>query len=313
MSDMNVVIGYGPVGATVTEQLVQRGEQVRVVTRSGSGPTTEPSGLVEVVRGDALDPTSLAGLFDHAAAVYDCMHGDKYSARNWWQVLPTADRNVRDEAGRAGAVVVYPESLYGFDPTAQPFTESSPRVAPTEMGRVRAQLIDDRLTSSTPTVSIVASDFFGPKALTAHGGARMLSAVFAGKTVRVLGSADQPHSFTYVPDLAAAMIAAAVRSDLWGQVLCAPTSEPVTQRQMALRYAEVAGLPAPKIGVLPTWGLRLAGVAMPEVRSIAGMQYQFDQPFVLDSSQSEAALGQTPTPFDEATAATVDWWQHYSA
>lgn len=45
-----------------------------------------------------------------------------------------------------------------------------------------------------------------------------------GKTIRVMGRADVAHSFTYVPDLAAAMITAAHDPDRWNTVLHAPTA-----------------------------------------------------------------------------------------
>ncbi|MDJ0114652.1 NAD-dependent epimerase/dehydratase family protein, partial [Rhodococcus erythropolis] len=69
---------------------------------------------------------------------------------------------------------------------------------------VRTALLRAREASATPTVSVVASDFFGPRVRTAHAGERMVLKVMAGKKIRVIGSADQPHSFTYIPDLAAA-------------------------------------------------------------------------------------------------------------
>jgi nucleoside-diphosphate-sugar epimerase len=44
------------------------------------------------------------------------------------------------------------------------------------------------------------------------------------------------------------------------------------------------------------------------MRDLAETLYQFEHPFVTDSMASQAALGLTPTPLDEAAAATVAWW-----
>jgi len=44
-------------------------------------------------------------------------------------------------------------------------------------------------------------------------------------------------------------------------------------------------------------------------RELAETSYMFTRPFVLDSSRSEALLGQAPTPLDVAAKETVDWWQ----
>lgn len=43
----------------------------------------------------------------------------------------------------------------------------------------------------------------------------MVSPVLAGQKLWVISSTDQPHSFTYVPDLAAAMIRSAQTPSLW--------------------------------------------------------------------------------------------------
>lgn len=304
MNDLNVVIGNGPVGASVAARLAADGARVRMLTRSGSGG----GGAVEAVRADALDPASLRGLFDGAAAVYDCLHAPKYTDKNWRAVLPSADRNVRAEAARAGALVVCPESLYSYAPPTGPITEDTPRSPQTKKGRIRAELIEARLTGDVPVVIVAASDFYGPLALSAHAGERMLGAVTRGKTLRVVGSADQPHSFTYVPDLAAAMITAAGKPELWNRMLLAPTAPPLTQRELAGRYAAAAGLPAPRVERMAPWLLRAAGLALPEVAGLAEMSYQFARPFVLDSTASEHALGLAPTPIEEGAAATMAWW-----
>jgi len=50
------------------------------------------------------------------------------------------------------------------------------------------------------------------------------------------------------------------------------------------------------------------GFFSPDMRELAETMYQFEHPFVMDSTASQAALGLTPTPLHEAAAATVVWW-----
>ena len=140
-------------------------------------------------------------------------------------------------------------------------------------------------------------------------GERMVPAVLAGKKIRVLGSADRPHSFTYVPDLAAAMIAAAGTPSVWNSVLHAPTGPAVTQREIATAFARAAGMPAPAVGTVPAWLLHAAGAVNRDMKELAEMVYQFTGPFVMDSARTEQALGLAPTPLDEAATATVEWWR----
>ena len=302
---MYVVTGAGPIGWTIAEHLAGQGKNVRILTRSGSGPDHP---LVEKLRVDVSDPVALGQILDGASAVFHCIHGSAYRAKAWAAELPEAERVVMDAAVAAGAVVVFPESLYSYSEPDKIITESSPREEAGGKRGIRTALLKARAAHPADTVSVVAGDYFGPRARLAHAGERMVPLVLSGKTVQVLGSADQPHSFTYVPDLAAAMVTAAQRPELWNSVLHAPTLPPLTMREIATAFATAAGLPAPKLSVVPGWLLRTLGLASTDMRELAEMLYQFERPFVMDSSASERLLGFGPTPLTEAAAATVAWW-----
>lgn len=306
MNTVHVVTGAGPVGSTVAQQLADAGQRVRVLTRSGSGPVHP---LVERRKVDVSRPDELTSALEGAVAVHHCIHGSAYDATVWRAELPRAEKAVLDAAGRVGAVVVFPESLYSYGPVSGPMTEDTPRTATTGKLGVRTDLLAQRDASGTPTVSVAASDFYGPLVRTAHAGERMVPTVLAGRTMRVLGSLDQPHSFTYVPDLAAAMIEAAGREDLWNSFLHAPTAPPVTQRQLVERTAVTAGVPVPKMSAIPMWALRSMALVHGGTRELAETAYMFTRPFVLDSRASEARLGLSPTPMDAGLAATVGWWR----
>lgn len=308
MTNLQIVCGAGPIGWTVAQQLADGGRRVRVLTRSGSGPDHP---LVERVRTDVSDPAALSAAFgdDTVTAVHMCIHGSAYRADTWERELPPAERAVLDAAGRAGAVVVFPESLYSYSEPDRLMDEDSPRTATTGKRGIRTRLLAERAAHDTPTVSVVASDYFGPRALNAHAGERMVPTILAGRTPRVLGAADVPHSFTYVPDLAAAMIAAADTPAVWNTVVHAPTAPAVTQREMVTALATAAGVPVPKVGTIPAWVLRGGGLVNRDLRELAEMMYQFTDPFVMDSRRSEQALGVTATPLPTAAAETVRWWR----
>jgi nucleoside-diphosphate-sugar epimerase len=305
MSELYVVTGAGPVGWTVAEQLAAQGKRVRLLTRSGSGPEHP---LVDRMPVDVSNPALLGQAFEGASAVFHCIHGSAYAAGAWQRELPKAEEAVLAAAGEAGAVVVFPESLYSYSQPDAVMSEDSPREAQGGKRGIRTQLLKARAASATNTVSVVAGDFFGPRVRTSHAGERIVPALLAGKRLLVIGSATQPHSFTYVPDLATAMIRAAQTPSLWNRVWHAPTGPALTQRQLAAAFAEAGGVPAPKVGAIPGWLLRIMGLFAPEMREVAEMLYQFDRPFVMDSRASEASLGLHPTPLPEAAAATVAWW-----
>lgn len=306
MKPIHVVTGAGPVGSTVALQLAGAGEQVRLLTRTGSGPEHP---LVERLRIDVSRPEQLGPALEGAVAVHHCIHGSRYDARTWRAELPVAERHVLAAAGRVGAVVVFPESLYSYGPVDGPLTEDLPRAATTGKLGVRTELLAQRDASPTPTVSVAASDFYGPLVRNAHAGERLVPTVLAGRTMRVMGSLDEPHSFTYVPDLAAAMIRAAATPDLWDSFLHAPTAPAVTQRELVEQVAAAGGVPVPRTSAIPAWALRALGVVSRDTRELAETSYMFTGPFVLDSSRSQERLGLAPTPLGTGVKETVDWWR----
>ncbi|GAB3550024.1 NAD-dependent epimerase/dehydratase family protein [Arthrobacter tumbae] len=310
MTQLYVVTGAGPVGWTVAEKLAARGDRVRILTRSGAGPDNPG---IERIRVDVSDPHRVQPAFEGAEAVFHCIHGSAYTAAAWEAELPRAEQVVLEAAGQAGAVVVFPESLYSYDQPDEVMTERSSRKAVAGKRGVRTLLLRQREASATATVSMVASDFYGPRVRAAHAGERIVPRLLAGKTIRPLGNPDLPHSFTYVPDLAAAMIAAAARKELWNSVLHAPTTAAPTFRGIAKEFARAAGSPEPRIKPVPGWMVRLLGKFPGDLRELSEMLYQFENPFVMDSAHSEVLLGLRPTPLQDGAAATVSWWQGQGA
>ena len=67
---MHVIVGAGPVGSATALLLAERGEQVRIVTRSGHRPAAHPASS-----GSPPTPptrTRLTELTEGAAALYNC-------------------------------------------------------------------------------------------------------------------------------------------------------------------------------------------------------------------------------------------------
>ena len=55
--------------------------------------------------------------------------------------------------------------------------------------------------------------------------------------------------------------------------------------------------------------MRALGVFNPTIRELVEMSYEFDAPFVLDTTKFTTAFGATGTPLATAVADTVAWYR----
>jgi nucleoside-diphosphate-sugar epimerase len=304
---LHVVVGAGPVGTAVALHLAGRGEAVRLVSRSGGGPAT---GGVEHVAADATDADQLAGIAAGAAAIYNCASPPYHRWPTDWPPLATS---VLSAAERTGAVLVTMSNLYGYGPADHPLSESDPLAATGPKGKVRAAVWRQALAACqagrVKVTEARAADFFGPGVRQQSPAGRSVPRLLAGRPVRVLGDPDAPHSWTYVPDIAATLAVLATDQRAWGHAWHVPTNPPMSQREILTALARDLGAPAPKLTRTPPWAVRAVGVVVPVVHELAEVRYQFDRPFVTNSSACQETFGVKPTPATAALAATAAWWR----
>lgn len=306
---LHVIVGKGPVGSTTARLLAERGDDVRVVSRSGG----TSAGRIEHVALDAGHAAGLTRAAQGATALYNCANPAYHRWATDWP--PIADALLQ-AAEATGAVLVTTANLYAYGPVDGPLTEDLPLAATGTKGRVRARMWEDAKARHDAgrlrATEARASDFFGEGVGDNGHLERTLKAVLQGKTARVLGDPDAPHSWTYVPDVARTLVAMAGDERAWGRAWHVPTAPPASQREAADRIARIAGVDPVPVKEIP-WGLvRLAGLAVPMMRELRETRYQFDHPFVLDSTATTETFGLEATPAEGALAATVAWWRDHA-
>jgi nucleoside-diphosphate-sugar epimerase len=298
---MHVIVGAGPVGSTTASLLAERGERVRVVTRSGGGPSHP---LVERVAADATDPARLTELAEGATALYNCASPLYHRWLTDWPPLATS---LLTAAERSGAVLATTSNLYGYGEVSGPITPSTPLAATHPKLKLRADMWRDALAAHTAG-RIRATEVRGSDYLQANSifSVVMGRPLLAGKTARVPAALDVPHSWTSVNDVAAILVTAAADERAWGQAWLVPTEPALTIRELATRFTAVAGAPAPKLAAIPSPVLRAVGLFSPMVRELRTTRYQFVRPFTIDSSLSTETFGLKPQPLDEALLETAE-------
>ncbi len=304
--ETHVVVGAGPVGSAVALLLAEEGDRVLLVSRSGSGPNRPE---IEKVSANAADRATMLRLSVGATAVYNCANP---AYHRWPEDWPPIASSLLQAARECSSVLVTMSNLYAYGPVDQPLTETDVPAPAGAKGRVRANMWAEALAAynagQVQATEARASDFFGPGETSSHF-ARMVPRVLAGKTVRVLGNPDVPHSWTYVPDVARTLVILARDERAWGRPWHVPSNPPLSQRELVKALAELAGVPAPQVRGIPAWLVRTGGVVSPLLRELREVLYQFERPFVLDSSATEETFGLKPTAMNKALGETLAWWR----
>jgi nucleoside-diphosphate-sugar epimerase len=302
----HVIFGTGAIGLATLEALRRRGETVRLVNRSGSAPAPDD---VEVLGGDASDPAFTAAAAHGAQVVYQTLNPPYHQ---WVELFPALQASVLAAAQATGARLVSMENVYMYGrPDGQPFTETREYAAHTKKGKLRARMARELLAAhEAGNVQVAigrASDYFGPR-----GGAqsilgdRVIPAALAGKTATVIGDPDQPHTYTYIPDIGEGLAALGEHPDAPGEVWHLPNDPHTrTTRQLVDTIYQLAGQPKTKLRSTPTLLLRAVGVVNPTVRELLELQYEFQEPFIVDSTKIATKLDAHATPLDQALADTV--------
>jgi nucleoside-diphosphate-sugar epimerase len=307
--ELHVVFGTGPVGMSVMDELVQRGpRRVRMVNRSGR--VSVPEG-VEVVGGDATDEAFAREASEGASVVYFALNPpyDK-----WPELFPRLQAGVLEGAASAGAKLIAMENLYMYGPTdGRPLTEDLPHAANTRKGRVRAMMSKELMEahkSGRVRVAIGrAADFFGPRVLASAAGEQVFGRAVEGKSAQVAGDPDQPHTYTYAPDIGRGLVILGEREEALGQAWHLPSPETVTTREFVGMIFEEVGKPA-HIQAAPKILLRAMGLFNPPLRETIEMLYEFEEPFVVAASRFEREFGDQATPLREAIQRTVRWYRY---
>ena len=306
--ELHVIFGTGAMGMSVMDELMQRGRRrVRMVNRSGRASVPEG---VEVLGGDATDEAFARGASQGASVVYFALNPpyDK-----WSELFPPLQAGVLEGAASAGAKLVAMENLYMYGPTdGRPLTEDLPYAPNTRKGAVRAKMSEELMEahrSGKVRVAIGrASDAFGPRVLVSAAGEQVFGRAVEGKSAQVAGDPDQPHTYTYAPDIGRGLVILGEREEALGQVWHLPSPETLTTRQFVEMIFEEVGKPA-RLQAAPKIVLRAMGLFNPGIRETIEMLYEFEEPFVVDHSKFEEAFGEQATPLKEAIGETVRWYR----
>lgn len=274
------------------------------------------SAAIQVISADLtkLDQTVEA---TRGASIVFLTAGLQYNHKAWAEFWPRIMNNTIEACKRAGARLVFFDNVYMYGRVHGPMMETTPFTPCSRKGEIRAQLataLAGQWQAGNLTAMIArCADFYGPGA--AHGIPNVLlfEPYSKGQSAMCLVRDDMPHSYTYTPDAALALLTLTTRESAWNQTWHLPTAPaPLTGKQFILAAAEAMNT-RPKYRVLSPLLVRIGGIFNPMVREIHEMLYQNDSPYIFDSQKFAQAFGMAATPYDQGIRATAKSYSSHTA
>ena len=304
---LHVVFGTGQVGQALAAHLGGMGLPVRSVSLHRPQIFANDA---DWRAADLTDPEAATDAAKGASVIYQCLNA---SYTEWPKLFPPLQRGALTAAESTGALLVSLENVYGYGPTGgKAMTEDLPLLAATVKGQTRAAMTRELLDAAEAgRVQIAigrASDFFGPGVIESTLGKQVFAKAVSGKRAVFIGNPDLPHTYSYVPDIAAGLATLGTDERSVGQVWHLPGPETGTTRTIMQLVADEVGHPV-GIRTVPKLLVRALGLVSPMMRGLAEMSYEFDEPFVLDTTKFQTTFGSAGTPLATAVADTVAWYR----
>jgi nucleoside-diphosphate-sugar epimerase len=301
-SSAAVIGATGPTGKHLARELVRRGVDVRVISRSDENLERAFAGLdVQRVAADAVDAEAVRRAIDGCEVAFDCIglpaeHMDLH---------PVTAKAVSDAASAVGCRCVQISSFWSYLPArSQPINEGSPREGGNFYIRMRRQAEDIVLAGGGAVLHL--PDFFGPEV---HSSSlqNFLQEAAGGGRANWIGAADTDRDYVFVPDAMRVAADLAGHDGAYGKRWVLGGSGALSAR----RAAEIAGDHLGRkvsIRSAPPWMLRIISFFSADLRAFMPMVPHYAQPISFDDCRLAELIGPIEhTVYAAAIPTTLDW------
>ena len=289
---MNVLVtgGAGFIGSNLVRALLERGDEVRVLDNFATGSRDNLDGLdVEIVEGELRSYERchaavrgvevvfhLGALGSVPRSVQDPLTSNAVNVDGTLNILLAA----RDEGIRR---VVYSSSssIYGSRDDL-PLTEemAADPISPYGVAKLAAErycVSFSRVYESFQTVVVRYFNVFGPRQSPFSQYAAVIplfiTAIAAGRSIRIDGDGDQRRDFTYVSNVVDGTMRAGDAEGANGQIFNVAASAPVSVNQVAESIGEILGKPVQKEFAPPRAGdIRDSWADVSRAREVLGWE-----------------------------------------
>ncbi len=307
-TEHHLILGTGPAGKAIMNELVKRGKTISMLNRSGKTDGI-PAG-VTLLKGNLTERDFLRGISAGKSHLYNCANP---AYTNWATDFPPINDAVLDAVTHSKARLIMMDNLYMYGDTGgAPLTEGLPYNGHGKKPKLRAEMarkiLDAHERGDIQAVIGRASDFVGEGVRESSLGELVFENAIKGKSLQFIGNIDMPHTYTYMGDIGVGMVNIALDEGAYGKAWHLPSPKTVTTRQWVDLISKKLGKPL-KVQALSQVMVRLVGLFMPTVREFNEMYYEFSQPFVLDSSPYKARYGDHSTDMETIVDRTLAWYK----
>ena len=302
---ITILGGGGAISNELVKLLAAERKPFRLVRRS---PPVQGE-AAEAISADLTDKEQAIRAVAGSDLVF-LLVGLKYDHKVWAEMWPRIMANTIEACRRAGARLIFFDNVYMYGRVNGAMTEETPFHPTSRKGEIRARIASslieeweaDRLTAMIAR----SADFYGPSTPTGFPNNLVFDPFSRNQKASWLVNDSVPHSFTYTPDAARALMTLAASDAAWNQTWHLPTTgNPPNGKEFIRMAAEAFGVP-PRYRVLSPTMIRVFGWFRPMVGEIHEMLYQNDSPYLFDSSKFARAFGFSGTPYAEGIRAAVD-------
>jgi len=301
---IQTILGSGGViGTELAKVLPKYGKNIQLVSRNPK----HVLGDEKLISADLLNAKAVDDAVKGSNIVYLTV-GLKYNSKVWEEQWPVVMQNVINACVKEKAKLVFFDNVYMYGKVKGKMTEETPYNPCSKKGEIRAKvasMLQDAINRGDIEAIIARSaDFYGEGARHSFAIPMIFDKYKVGKTASWILDKEQPHSMTYTKDAAKGLALLGNSEDSYNQVWHLPTDQNALTGEVFMNYvADAYGVKA-KQSVLSSWMLTFAGWFVPMVKETKEMAYQFDSPYLFNSSKFENKFFK-PTSYKEGIKEVV--------
>ena len=299
MTGTALILGAnGRFGRAATQAFATAGWQVRAATRKGN---SQPRAGVSPVAFDVMDRDAVVAAAQGADIIVHAVH-PLYP--DWAEMMPVHTENIIAAARASGSTVMTVGNVYTFGEHAPELYSESLTPAPTtRKGHIRLAMersFEAAAAQDVRSVILRSGDFI-EREKTGNWFDTYMTNRLHKDVFTYPGPRDVVHAWSYLPDMARAMVALAEKRDTLpafssfgyeGYSLTGDEIHEAVEHTLG-RPLKAASFPWPLMRVLALFS--------PLVREVLEMRYLWEVPHRVDGAPLAAVLPDfTPTPLDEA-------------